>query len=90
MTDENKTDEFDEAENISHTPAFEELLEELETIVDRLENEELTLDESVKQFERGMELALICNKLIGHSEQKIEMLIEKNSKLILEPFEGSN
>ncbi len=89
MAGENKADDNGTAQT-PDTPGFEELLEELETIVDQLENEELTLDESVKQFQHGMELALVCNKLISHSEQKIEMLIEKNNKLIQEPFEEGN
>ncbi|WP_440953280.1 exodeoxyribonuclease VII small subunit [Methanococcoides sp. FTZ1] len=65
---------------------FEEALEELETIVEHLERGQLTLDDSIGTFEKGMRLALLCNQKIEASEKKIEMLIEKNGKLTTEPF----
>ncbi|WP_048195653.1 exodeoxyribonuclease VII small subunit [Methanococcoides methylutens] len=65
---------------------FEEALEELETIVEHLERGQLTLDDSIGTFEKGMKLALLCNRKIESSEKKIELLIEKNGKLSTEPF----
>lgn len=65
---------------------FEEALEELETIVEHLERGQLTLDDSIGTFEKGMKLALLCNRKIEASEKKIELLIEKNGKLSTEPF----
>ncbi|UGV40207.1 exodeoxyribonuclease VII small subunit [Methanococcoides orientis] len=65
---------------------FEEALEELETIVEHLERGQLTLDDSIGTFEKGMKLALLCNRKIEASEKKIELLIEKNGNLATEPF----
>lgn len=65
---------------------FEESLEELEALVDRLERGQLLLDESLELFERGMKLARVCNRKLSKAERKIEMLIEENGKLKVGPF----
>ncbi|WP_445474940.1 exodeoxyribonuclease VII small subunit [Methanococcoides methylutens] len=82
-----KTDTTDEiCEDTVDELTFEEALEELETIVEHLERGQLTLDDSIGTFEKGMKLALLCNRKIEDSEKKIELLIEKNGKLATEPF----
>lgn len=53
---------------------FEQSIEELEHIVSQLEKGELPLDDSLKQFERGINLAQKCQKILSQAEQKIEML----------------
>jgi exodeoxyribonuclease VII small subunit len=65
---------------------FEESLEELEALVDRLERGQLLLDESLELFERGMKLARICNRKLSKAERKIEMLIEENGKVRVGAF----
>lgn len=55
---------------------FEASLNELEQIVAQLEREDITLDESIKLFERGMELTDICRKALKTAKQKIETLTE--------------
>lgn len=65
---------------------FEESLEELEALVDRLERGQLLLDESLELFERGMKLARVCNRKLSKAERKIEMLIEENGSLKAGPF----
>jgi exodeoxyribonuclease VII small subunit len=60
---------------------FEESLDELEALVDRLERGQLLLDESLELFERGMKLTRICNRKLSKAERKIEMLIEDNGRL---------
>lgn len=65
---------------------FEESLEELEALVDRLERGQLLLDESLELFERGMKLARVCNRKLSKAERKIEMLIEENGSLKVGPF----
>ena len=57
---------------------FEDAITELEKVVNELENEDLTLDESVKKFQNGMELSTYCNKLLDDAEKKISVLIEKS------------
>jgi exodeoxyribonuclease VII small subunit len=51
---------------------FEASLDELEKIVARLEREELTLDESVRLFKVGRELAARCERLLTDAQQAID------------------
>ena len=55
---------------------FEDTMKELETIVKELENGDLNLDESVKKFEKGMNLSKNANKMIEDAEKKIMILIK--------------
>jgi exodeoxyribonuclease VII small subunit len=54
--------------------SLEGSLAELETIVRALEDGDLTLEESLKAFERGVSLVRRCNALLDGAEQKIEIL----------------
>ena len=56
------------------TPDFEAALAELEAIVARLEQGELPLEESLRQFERGVVLTRLCQKALSQAEQKIRVL----------------
>lgn len=56
-------------------PDFEKSLRELETIVERMEQGELSLDESLKQFERGVALTRTCQSALQQAEQKVEILL---------------
>lgn len=56
------------------TVNFEKSLKELETIVKELENGELPLENSLKQFEKGMTLAKKCQDILTDAEQKIETI----------------
>jgi exodeoxyribonuclease VII small subunit len=50
--------------------------------------EKLTLDESVKKFEKGMELSKYCNELLEKAEKDITILIEQsNGEIKTEKFE---
>lgn len=53
---------------------FEKSIAELETIVTQLEKGELSLEDSLKQFEKGITLARACQETLNQAEQKIEML----------------
>ena len=53
---------------------FEQSIEELEHIVGQLEKGELPLEDSLKQFEKGINLAQKCQKILNQAEQKIEIL----------------
>jgi exodeoxyribonuclease VII small subunit len=55
-------------------PDFEASLAELEAIVQRLEQGELPLEESLRQFERGVALTRSCQKALRQAEQKIRVL----------------
>ncbi|MFW2438516.1 MAG: exodeoxyribonuclease VII small subunit [Arenicellales bacterium] len=70
----------------SSTPDFETAMQELEQIVESMENDQLTLDESLQKFERGVELSRICQENLKKAEQTVEQLVKKHGELVIEPF----
>ena len=67
---------------------FEEAMTELELIVRQLESGELTLDDSIKAYERAVALAGICNKKLESAEAKVRILTEnKNGEVSDAPFD---
>ena len=64
--------------------SFEEAINELEEIVDKLEKGELSLDESIELFQRGMELSKYCSGKLDDVEKKISVLIEDDKGNITE------
>ena len=67
---------------------FEPALEELERLVERMEKGELTLEESLQHFERGVALTRACQSALRRAEQRVEALIEKNGELAVVPFDA--
>lgn len=61
-------------------PSFEEQLAELEKIVDRLERGDLTLEESVSLFERGVHLSNACKTQLAGAESRIQVLLNPEQK----------
>jgi exodeoxyribonuclease VII small subunit len=53
---------------------FEKSIAELEAIVTQLEKGELSLEDALKQFEKGITLARKCQETLNQAEQKIELL----------------
>jgi exodeoxyribonuclease VII small subunit len=66
---------------------FEKALAELEGLVEQLEKGDLTLEESLQRFERGIELAHACQSALQRAEQKVEKLIESNAQVDIIPFD---
>lgn len=58
---------------------FEKSLQELEQIVSTLEQGDLSLDQSLKIFEKGIKLTRQCQETLDNAEQKIETLINSNN-----------
>ena len=56
---------------------FEKALAELEDLVQQMERGELSLEDSLRHFERGIELARSCQAALQLAEQKVEKLLEK-------------
>jgi exodeoxyribonuclease VII small subunit len=70
-------------------PDFEASLAELEAIVQRLEQGELPLEESLRQFERGVALTRSCQKALRQAEQKIRMLSKgADGELVEQDFDA--
>jgi exodeoxyribonuclease VII small subunit len=67
---------------------FEEALSELESLVETMEKGELSLEESLESFERGVALTRICQQALKTAEQKIEILTANSSDAELEPFQS--
>lgn len=68
---------------------FEQSLAELETLVAAMEEGELSLEEALKHFEKGIALASSCQTALQQAEQKVTQLLEKNGELVEKPFESS-
>ena len=68
--------------------SFEKDLERLETIVSRLEGEEVSLDESMKLFEEGVKLSRRCSKKLDEAETKVSILVrDEKGGITTEPFD---
>ena len=66
---------------------FERSLRELEGLVERMEAGELSLEDSLATYERGIRLSRVCQQALDEAEQRIEILTEKSGRAELEPFE---
>ena len=66
-------------------PTFEEALAELEALVERMEGGELSLEESIRTYERGVALGRTALKALDEAEQRVQILDEGASEA--EPFE---
>ncbi|HXH93005.1 MAG TPA: exodeoxyribonuclease VII small subunit [Thermoanaerobaculia bacterium] len=68
---------------------FEKAFQQLETIVKRLESEEMPLDESLQLFEEGIRLSRFCNQKLEEVEKKIELILsDAKGEPRVEPFES--
>lgn len=65
---------------------FEETMKELEEVVQKLENGELNLDESIKEFEKGMELSKRASNYLEDAEKRITILVNKDDEIKEENF----
>lgn len=67
---------------------FEKAMERLESIVQSLEGGDLSLDDSLKVFEEGMDLVQFCTRKLDEAERKVTILMRDSSgKMIQQPFE---
>ena len=65
---------------------FEATLNELETLVEQLERGDISLEESLKQFEHGIQLVRSCQRSLQAAEQKVQMLTRDRTGDTLEDF----
>jgi len=68
-------------------PDFERALGELEATVDKLEHGDLSLEDALKHFERGVALTRDCQSALKLAEQKVEILLQKSATATPDPFE---
>lgn len=71
---------------------FEDALGRLEKVVSKLEQGDISLEESLKLFEEGIRLSRYCNQKLDEAEKRVEILLkDKDGNLRTEafsPFEG--
>ena len=61
--------------------SFEKSVQELDSIVEKMESGELNLEQSLELFERGVKLTRECRKILDDAEKKIEKLLESTNDL---------
>jgi len=67
---------------------FEESLKKLEKIVEDLEKGDLSLDEALKKYQEGIELARLCSERLESAKKKIEILTKnKKGEFELKPLD---
>ena len=69
---------------------FETAMRDLEELVDRLEQGDLPLEESLAAFERGVMLTRSCQLALKEAEQKVEILLKKSGTTSIEKFDADD
>lgn len=69
---------------------FEAALAELEALVERMEEGEITLEQSLSDFERGIALTRTCQQALTAAEQKVSLLVDKNGESAVVDFTPDN
>lgn len=64
------------------TVNFETSLSELEKLVQSMESGELSLEDSLKAFESGMQLSRDCQQALADAEQKVQLLMDKDGEIV--------
>jgi exodeoxyribonuclease VII small subunit len=67
---------------------FEQSLTDLQNLVERLENGELSLEDSLTAFEQGVRLTRDCQTALAQAEQKVQILMERDGELEEAPFDA--
>lgn len=75
------------AEKPEPSLSFEKALDELEALVEKMEHDELTLEESLQSFERGVQLTRTCQEALKAAEQRVDILTSQATNARPEPFE---
>ena len=69
--------------------SFESMMERLQELVDRLEEGNLSLEDSIRAYEEGMALVRNCTAVLSHAEQRIEKLTrDAAGRPVTEPLHG--
>ena len=69
---------------------FEEQIGELEEIVSKLENGDVSLDESLALFEQGIKLTKGCQKMLDTAEKKVKVLMSDGGEMTEKDFINEN
>lgn len=66
--------------------SYESAFEKLEKIINDLEDENISLEESIKKYEEGIKLYKYCNNVLKEYEGKVKVLVEQDDELIQKDF----
>ena len=67
--------------------SYEENIAQIDEILEKLESEELSLDDSISEYEKAIKLIKESEKLLEGGEGKVMKVLEKNGKVEMEEFE---
>jgi len=71
-------------------PDFEKALEELESLVEQMESGELSLDQSLSHFKRGVELTRHCQSVLDEAQQVVQKLMNTDEESSAVPFDSGD
>lgn len=74
----------------STEPTFENLMQQLESLVTRMEAGDLSLEESLQAYEQGVSLTRLCQQQLNQAEQRVLSLQEQNGQVSFEPLNLSS
>ena len=69
---------------------FEASLKELEGLVEKMEQGDLSLEASLDHFEKGVQLSRTCQQALSDAEQKVKILMQKNDQETLATFDSED
>jgi exodeoxyribonuclease VII small subunit len=69
---------------------FEQSLAELESLVERMESGDMSLEDSLKAFEQGIKYSRDCQNALSKAEQKVQLLLQKNGQMEAQPFASNS
>lgn len=69
---------------------FEQSMQELESLVAKMEQGDLPLEEALQSFERGIQLARHSQQQLKDAEQKVQILTSQNGQQSLDAFDTQN
>jgi exodeoxyribonuclease VII small subunit len=69
---------------------YEAAIAELESLIDKLERGDVSLEESLKLYESGVLLSRDCQQALTDAEQKVQMLLQQSGQTNLVDFESKN
>lgn len=71
-------------------PDLEKSLADINKLIEKMEHGELSLEQSLAEFEKGITLIKHCQKVLTEAEQKVNLLMEKNGEASLTPYHSDD
>ncbi len=71
-------------------PDLEASITEINTLITQMEQGELSLEQSLERFERGIHLIKHCQKVLQDAESKVQILLQQNGEEDLQPYENND